>query len=279
MRINGSDGIQEILVMTSGVFSHLQPWLFSHIARFASANGSARGMLELKREHSLLVAEHCRDIAGELGWSEHDAAVAEALGLLHDAGRFSQFAEYGTFVDALSVNHGVRGADIVAGAGVLDPLDRRDRTRILDGILLHNRREIPPETAEDSLPFVKLVRDADKLDIYRIAVERMDSGEFAGHLKTALGITARGPATPEAVGDVLGRRTTANVHIRTLEDFLLMHLSWVFDISYAPTLRRIVERGYLERIASGLADDSARRAAESLIRGKRDPWAGTRHEQ
>jgi hypothetical protein len=243
----------------------IRQWLDTYVSRFVSANGRAREMLELKREHSLLTAEHCRDIAEALGWSAHDVRVAEALGLLHDAGRFPQFAEYGTFVDARSVDHGVRGAEEVVRAGILDALDGRDRARILDCILLHNRRIIPPDAPADSLPFLRLVRDADKLDIYRIAVERLDSGRFAGHLKEALGIIALGPATPEAVGDVLGRRSVANEHIRTGEDFLLMQLSWVFDISYGPTLKRIVEHGYLERIARSLVDDDARSASIFLL--------------
>jgi hypothetical protein len=222
-------------------------------------------MLELKRVHSFFVAGHCLDIAGELGWDDHDTVVAEAAGLLHDAGRFSQFAEYGTFVDERSVDHGVRGAEEISRAGILDALDMRDRERILDSILLHNRREIPPDTAMDSLPLVKLVRDADKLDIYRIAVERMDAGRLSEHLMAAIGIASGGPATPAAVEDVMSRRTVASEHISTGEDFLLMQLSWIFDINFLPTLHRIAAHGYLERLASSLADANALQAAEFIL--------------
>jgi hypothetical protein len=248
-----------------GILTDISNWLDSHVARFASENGHARGMLELKRVHSLHVADHCRALASELGWCAHDTAVAEAAGLLHDAGRFSQFAEYGTFVDARSVDHGMRGAEEVERAGILDGLDERDRARILDGILLHNRREIPPDASADSLPLVKLVRDADKLDIYRIVVERMDAGRLSEHLKAAIGIASGGPATPAAVEDVMSRRTVASEHIRTGEDFLLMQLSWVYDFNYPPTVWRVREFGYLEKIAGGLADDNARRSAEFLL--------------
>jgi hypothetical protein len=252
-------------IVNENILPQIQSWLDFHIDGFAASGDGVREMLDLKREHSAFVAGHCRDIAAELGWNARDIEVAEAAGLLHDAGRFSQFAEFGTFVDASSVDHGVRGREIVAGSEALARFDDRERARILDSILLHNRRDIPPDTALDALPLVKLVRDADKLDIYRIVTARMDAGRFRDHLKLALGIGEEAPSNPDAAGDVFSRRTVANEHIRSLDDFLLMQLSWVFDINYRPTLRRIVEREYLDRIARELTEDSARSASRFLL--------------
>lgn len=240
-------------------------WLFSYAAGFISSKESARKIFEIKREHCLHVAENCRDIAGDLGWGKHETAIAEILGLLHDTGRFSQFVEYGTFMDTISIDHGARGVEVVKRAGIIDSLEMRDRARIIDGIFLHNRRTIPPESAPDSLPFVKLVRDADKLDILRIGVERMDSGVFFEHLRTAVGITKKGPATPAAVEDVLARRLVSLEHLHTVEDCILMQISWVSDISYSSTLRRVMDHGYLECFTRNLTEDISRRAASFLM--------------
>ncbi len=243
----------------------LRSWLSSHIDRFAEHDGRIRDMLDIKRAHSVKVAGHCRGIAEELGWTAHDADVAEAAGLLHDTGRFSQVAEYGTFLDALSVDHGVRGAEVIEREGILDTLDPPDRRRILDAVLLHNRREVLPDTPDESLPFVRLVRDADKLDIYRIALERIESGGLADHLRAALGIIDTGPATPGAVDDILRGVTVSNDHIRTVEDFILMQLSWVYDFNYAPTVRRVGGLGYFERFARTLESLDALRAADHVL--------------
>ena len=107
--------------------------------------------------------------------------------------------------------------------------------------------------------------DADKLDIYRIVLERIRSGEFRPHLKAALGIVADGPVTPEAVEDILENRTVGNGNIRTAADFCLMQISWVFDINYSPPLRQIRERGYIEEIARFLPADSGSLTAKEHI--------------
>jgi hypothetical protein len=243
----------------------IRGWLSSHIDSFAGHNGHIRDMIEIKRTHSEKVAAHCRAIAEELGWNAHENDIAEAVGLLHDTGRFSQAAEYGTFSDALSVDHGLRGAEVIEREGVLDALDPVDRRRILDATLFHNRREVSPETPEASLPFVRLVRDADKLDIYRIALDRIESGGLADHLRSALRITSAGPASQGAVNDVLGNMTVANDHILTCEDFILMQLSWVFDFNYAPAVRYVAESGNYNRFIRALESPDALRAAEHVL--------------
>lgn len=244
----------------------VKSWLQTYAECFPAADDHSENLMHLKWIHSLHVAEHCRGIAEELGWSAHDVVVAETLGLLHDAGRFSQFAEYGTFSDPLSVDHGVRGGEVVRASRVLAPFFDSDRARILDGILFHNRRSIPPEISPDSLPFTMLVRDADKLDIYRIIIERVQNGHFREHLRVALGIYDEGPATQGAVDEILADRTVSNPHILTMADFCLMQISWVFDINYAPTLRRIRERGYIGEIAGFLPDEpGARKAVEYVL--------------
>ncbi len=251
--------------MTPETIPTIKSWLRSYTDSFVATSDNSENLLHLKWVHSLKVAEHCRAIAGELGWSAHAVLVAEVVGLLHDAGRFPQFARYRTFVDAISVDHGECGAEAVRESDVLAPFSARDREIILESILYHNRRDIPSEAAEDALPFARLIRDADKLDIYRIIIERLRSGQFRQHLRTALGIEDEGPATPGAVEDILANRTVGNEFIRTAADFSLMQISWVFDINYSPAVRIIRERGYIREIAQLLPPDPGSRTAKEYI--------------
>lgn len=247
-------------------FQAVRAWLESYVGGFLGGDGVLGEVSAIKWTHSLQVARHCREIAVELDWSGHDVALAELLGLLHDAGRFSQFAEYGTFVDSASVDHGKRGAEVVRDAGVLDSLSTADRSRIIEGILAHNRRDISETTSQEALPFVRLVRDADKLDIFRIIMERIGGGAYREHLRSALQIERIGPATPGAVAEILRNETVSNGNIRTVADFGLMQVSWVFDINYPPALRRILDGGFIDRIVECLPDDPGVREAVLHIR-------------
>jgi len=223
-----------------------------YVKGFLGENGNPDSLIRMKLIHSRKVAEICRSLAEGLGWSGEDNITASALGLLHDAGRFSQFAEYGTFVDADSLDHGELGCAVIKESGVLSSCPVTNRSQILDGILFHNRRTIPSGVQPDSLPFVKLVRDADKLDIYRIIRERIGRNNLGDHLKEALWIRAEGPANPLALDEIRNRQTVSSENIRSVADFTLMQMSWVFDINYLPARQRIREDGVLNLLASTL---------------------------
>ena len=54
----------------------------------------------------------CEKIAASLGMAEDERDLAWFTGLLHDVGRFEQLRNYGTFIDAESIDHAVYGAQI-----------------------------------------------------------------------------------------------------------------------------------------------------------------------
>ena len=194
-------------------------------------------MLGLKLEHSRKVAMVSRCLAEEIGWEPTDINAAEALGILHDVGRFSQFAEYGTFNDSQSINHGERGWQITNDSGILEPADDIYRQAILDGILYHNRREIPPGLTKFSLKFVKLIRDADKLDIYRVISDTVKNDSLGKRLKAVMHLSPEGPVSDGAVDDILSRKTVSNENLSSLGDFYLMLLSWIYDINYRESVK------------------------------------------
>jgi len=228
-------------------------WFLSYVEEYLPHDDQTLPMIRLKQEHSVRVSENCRTLAEELTWSRNDIAAAELLGLLHDIGRFAQFSKYRTFLDSASINHGEFGYDFLVGSGTADHLPVAYRGRILTGVRHHNARQIPSDISESEIPFVKLIRDADKLDIYRIIAEDMAGDRVEERIEKALKVPANNPPCEEAMADILAETTVANEHVKSLADFHLMQLSWVYDINFRQTMRRIVETGVLEAVASRLS--------------------------
>jgi HD superfamily phosphodiesterase len=253
--------------MNSNSFQLIQNWFQNYVKGFLENSFDTESLIHLKLVHSRKVAGICMSLAEELGWNEDDSITASALGLLHDVGRFSQFAEYGTFSDADSVDHGKRGSEIVKKSGIISSESAATQSQILEGILYHNLRTIPPEVQRDSEPFVKLIRDADKLDIYRIIRDRIVKNNLGDHLKEALYIRAVGPANPLAIEEIKNRQTVSNENLLSLADFTLMQMSWVFDINYPPTLQRIREDGVITFLALTLPEDEeVKEAADFMLK-------------
>jgi hypothetical protein len=251
--------------MNSIWYDSIIRWFEEYVNGYLNGDDRTRSMLELKRKHCLMVAGHCREISTELGWSDDDVVIAETLGLLHDIARFPQFSEFGTFQDAVSINHGERGCQIVSGLEFITGLSEERRFCILDGIRYHNARTIPHTLNDSSMPFVKLIRDADKLDIYRIMSETLSDESLANHLITALQVKDAGVINPDAIEDVRAGKTVDNAHITSAGDFLLMQMSWVYDINYHQTFERLFNSGIFIRIEQALPDTAEVREIVSVL--------------
>jgi hypothetical protein len=174
-----------------------------------------------------------------------ERALAEAIALLHDTGRFEQFARYGTFNDRESADHAALGVRILREKGALAAVDPPERELILRAIAYHNRPVLPTDESERCLLFSRMIRDADKLDIWGVFLDhyaRRDSDEAVIHFL---------PDTPgfseKVRRQLIGRSIVNYADITNLNDFKLLQLGWIFDLNFPPSFRRFRERRYMER--------------------------------
>lgn len=178
--------------------------------------------------------------------------IAEVMALFHDIGRFEQFIRYRTFVDKKSENHGELGVKILQQEKVLAVLEEDTRELILKAILYHNRLLIPENESPVCIYFSRLLRDADKLDIFNLfsTYYYLDNSEKSSAVELDL------PDVPEISGKVLNSLRQGSMvgiqHLRSVNDFKLLQMGWIYDINYQPTFRMIYERGYLQKIKDTL---------------------------
>jgi putative nucleotidyltransferase with HDIG domain len=220
----------------------VREWFLEHVAGFEPLPP----FLALKRDHSLRVASNSRALAEALGWEPPLVELAEACGLLHDIGRFAQYRDFDTVHDGPS-DHGESGYEVLVSTFPWERVDL-DPDPILDTARYHNKRDIPP-CAPASLPFLKLVRDADKIDILEVIQayviqDRVD--------EIYPGIDPRGAPDPDLVSHVLARSRAPSEHADSVADLMLVKLTWVYDINFAPSLRHLEMTGILDWMISRL---------------------------
>lgn len=252
--------------MTAEQLQKIRDWVLSFVHGFKPSGAPLAPGLALKLEHTRRVAANARDIARDLRWSSADIHLAEALGWLHDVGRFAQFAEFGHFHDATSFNHGFRGADIACEAGMLAELSEENRDCLLAGIRHHNAKTIPADTLDTHLPFLKLIRDADKLDIFRVVAEGLARNGFRELADMWPHINLEGPVNPRLLRDIRSHRHGDIVHVKSLADFLLLEASWIYDLHCAPIRERVRRNQVLNVLAVHLPDDPDTRDVLGEIR-------------
>lgn len=236
----------------------LRDWFEDYAARQLADDAPLP--LRMKLEHSRRVAGICRLLAVRSNWSEEDTAWAEIIGLLHDVGRFSQYRAYRTFRDSRSLDHGLHGSEVASSAAPVRALADDWRDCVLLAIRHHNAHHPPDDLPARVRPFVDIVRDADKLDIYRVIAETLRDRTYEKHPELLLDIDVQGGLSPEVVAECLRGAVAPYRSIRSLLDVRLLQSSWVYDLNLRAAHALLLERDILEEIRTDLPDtDEVRR--------------------
>lgn len=217
----------------------LQQWFTYYVSSFYSKDADVHKHVLLKQEHTRKVVENTCELSGWLGLSARQRWLAKVIALFHDIGRFQQYAQYRTFVDHKSVDHAQLGLEVLAGLPQLACLSDNERELFTFAIANHNRIKLPAIADENERLFAAIIRDADKLDIYRVLSENIPGPSKEGY-------------SPVIIEDLLNGKQSSYTEIRTPDDRKLLRLSWVYDMNYRWTVEKVVHRGYLEPIIDQL---------------------------
>jgi len=210
--------------------------------------------ITLKEQHSKRVSIEIRSIGESLKLSEDELRFAEIIGLFHDIGRFEQYARYKTFVDSKSENHAELGVKILEELKVLDILDDTLQHVILHAILYHNRAELPVDEDRQILFYAKLLRDADKLDIYRVLTDYYHQPDSTHNDAIELNLPDTTGFSKELYEDLIQHRIVNIRHVKNFNDFKLLQAGWVFDINFDLTFQLVKERNYIPLIQMALPE-------------------------
>ncbi len=241
-------------------------WFAAYCDAFSTPVPEDQRNISVKQDHTREVCLNAVRIGRGLHMSSEDLLLAETIALFHDVGRFPQFERYKTFDDSISVNHAALGAQVLREQNVLERLPKQDRDLIIHAVTLHNVFSLPNRLDENTLLFARLVRDADKLDIWRVFAEYYNQSEDGRASAVALGLPDT-PAYSRGILDCLNRgKMAVKSDLRTLNDFKLLQLSWLYDLNFSGSLQMVLERGYIETIARLLPDDEGIRSAVGAVR-------------
>lgn len=243
----------------------MKEWFERYTKSFHSENEEDQRNIDLKIEHTRNVCLNIVEIAESIPLDDNGVRLAESVGLFHDIGRFPQYARYKTFRDADSKNHGLIGVKTLASENVLGALDGHERDLILNAIKFHNAYAIPPGLGAEEKLYLKMIRDADKVDIFRVFIEYYESPKEQRASATAFGV----PDTPEYSRDMLERLARKCVasysHIKTENDFKIMKLSWVFDLHFDQSIRLLQKKDCINKIIRMLPRTEEIRSAVGIL--------------
>ena len=195
--------------------------------------------IELKYEHSYRVMDICKGIAEDLELNKEDTKLAMVIGLLHDYARFEQWDKFKTFNDSESVDHGDLAVAELFGNNEIEKFDIPISyyQTIYDAIKYHNKYEYPENISKRDMLFSKLIKDADKLDIYYLI--------SIGKIK----ITDDESNITEIISNEFYKEKLLRKEDRkTNSDKIVFYLGMMYDFNFKYSYKYIKENGILEKM-------------------------------
>ncbi len=241
-------------------------WFGRYCRPFIAAEQNDRQPIGIKIVHCQRVRQEIALLAKALGLDGSLSFLAELTGLFHDLGRFEQFKRYRTFVDLHSTDHAELSVTILTKENIFSSLPTEQQHWILAAIANHNKASIDPELHSSGLLLAQMIRDADKLDIWRVFIDFCRQPKELRTKTVVLNLPDTPGISAHTFEDIMAGRLVKASHITNQNDFAVMRLGWVFDIYFRHSFQKIERRGYLNQQQQFLPDDAQTKAMFTKVR-------------
>ena len=253
--------------MNKSQLDDLVAWFDSYVEPFLVTDDEGRKNIRLKIEHTRKVCAAMALLTAGENISEDESRIASAVALLHDVGRFPQYRRWRTFLDSDSDNHARLAIDVIRSENILANIDQSEQILIEEAVRFHNLLEPPARFQSPTRLYIDLIRDADKLDIWRVFVELLAQPPEERPSAATLGLDdLPGTVSEECIAALNSGSIVRLDTIRCFNDFKLLQISWVYDLTYATSRRTVLERRYIQALAATLPErDNIREAVSRAL--------------
>ena len=200
---------------------------------------------KLKVIHTYHVADNAREIAKKVNLSKEDIELAELIGLLHDIGRFEEL-KITKELNSVKFDHASHGSKMLFENGMIREFidDNQYDNIIKKAIENHSRLSIEDGLEDRILLHSKIIRDADKLDNYRVKKDENIEAIFPKRVKNRLDM--ENAILSDKVYETILNKKCVDIHDRvTPLDFWVCILAFTFDLNFDVTYKIVKENDYI----------------------------------
>jgi len=197
--------------------------------------------------HSKNVADNCVLIAESLKMSKEDIFLAYCIGMLHDIARFEQWTLYKNFEKCV-YDHALMGVKILFKGNLIERFNIDKKHYYIISFAIKNHLPIKIESTDDGrkLLFAQIVRDADKLDLFKL----FDNAEYSKMYKREYNGEGASDKVLEAVRN---HRIVNHKDMVTVLDKSLASLCMAYDLNFEYS-REIYVQKYLNAVYNNSKD-------------------------
>ena len=201
--------------------------------------------IRLKIIHTYEVMKCSDYLCKQLKWNQEDKELAALIALLHDVGRFEQWVKYESFADYKTIDHAMFSSQLLFDEGWIRTFieDHQYDDLIKAAIEQHNKYKIDEGFDERTLLFIHLIRDADKLDNFRVKEEE----DIENTLYASAEVVNQEKISPEIYKQFYNQELIYAPYRKTRLDMWLSYIAFIFDLHFPQSLQYIQENNWVHR--------------------------------
>lgn len=238
--------------MNTSQLECIRQWFDRYVQTFDDIDPEGFKNIRLKIVHTRKVCGIMDQLAAGERLTPQQTLLAGSVALLHDVGRFPQYRRWRTFRDSDSDNHARLSVEVMREQHVLDGVPDHERLMVEEAVRFHNLLNIPQRLKSPTFLYLRLIRDADKLDIWRVFMEYFDETPAERPSAVTLGFPDLPGVSPGCLTALSAGRVVTLDSVTRLNDFKLLLVSWVYDLNFGSSCRLLHQSGYLQALASYL---------------------------
>lgn len=189
--------------------------------------------------HSYRVMDLCMLLAKYNNFNEENTEIAMLTGLLHDYSRFEQWTKYKTYSDINSVDHGDLAVErLFDDNQIIDYCTNKEYyDEIRDAVKYHNKYDYPDYLSDHNKLLCKIVRDADKLDIFYL----LGINDDLIHEDDCL-------ISDEIRNEFYNYKSIKHEDTKSKSDNIILILAMVFDLNFKYSFEHLKKYNLIDKI-------------------------------
>lgn len=189
-------------------------------------------LINFKYKHTYKVVSLMAELAFRLNLNEQELELAQVIGLLHDIGRFEQIKIFNDLSDIkTNMDHADAACYYLFDEGHIRDfvVDDKYDNIIKKAIKNHNKYLIADDMTDEELLFSKMIRDMDKVDIFRVLALKNHEVFKADEVSS------------EVLKEFSLNHEINNHLIKSETDKTVSRLAFVFDINFNESFDILVQ--------------------------------------
>lgn len=202
--------------------------------------------LKKKFAHSMWVVDNVEWICENENIPLDIRKMCEVAALFHDIGRFDQTIKFNSFDDSNTLDHAELSGQILLSfkGQLLHHAEEYELEIIYKAICTHNKKEVSFASGSTIKVVSNVLSDANKLQILDVNFKnnmfQTKDSRYSGD----------GVIKQECIDEFKRRRVLDNSIVDTVLENRIKCASWIFDMKYASSKRKMIDEGYMDILLS-----------------------------